>query len=99
MNLMLLNYVHVIKTGYIDRLTVSMKCFNSLFKGLTSFKSKYAIECVHFLTKTKHKLFFRSVKVQSVTVIFDAFVNSLEKPGTNKAADMQQENNYQTMII
>lgn len=93
MDLMLFNYV--IKTGYIDRLTVLMKRFSSLIKGLTSFKSKYAIECVHFLTKTKHIL----SEFQSVRVTFDAFVNSLEKAGTNKAADMQQENNYQRQLI
>lgn len=66
-----------------------MKRFIPLFIGLTSYKSKYAIEYVNFLTKTEHIL----SEFESVRVKLGAFVNVPGKPGKNKTADMQQENN------
>lgn len=75
MDLMLLHYV--IKAGDTDRLTVLMKRFIPLFIGLTSFRSKYAIECVNFLTKTEHFI----SEFESVRVKLGAFVNLHGKPG------------------
>lgn len=60
-----------------------------MFIRLTSFRSKYPIECVNLLTQTEHIL----SEFESVRVKLGAFVNVHGKPGKNKAADMQQENN------
>lgn len=66
--------------------TIMIKRFIPLFVGLSLYMSKYAIECINFLTKTECMLSeFDSVRVK--------LVNKKGKPGKNKAADMQQENN------
>lgn len=79
----------IIHTGDIDRLTVSLKRLLPLFVGLHSFRSKYSIEIVNFLTKTE----FVASPRESVAIKLRAFVNTSGKPGMNKPADMQQENN------
>ena len=79
----------LIKAGDISRLTIAMKRLLPTFVGLSSYRSKYAIECVNFLTKTEFVLSER----EAVRVKLAAFVNTVGKPGQNKAADMQQENN------
>ncbi|KAH3834318.1 hypothetical protein DPMN_107641 [Dreissena polymorpha] len=54
-----------IKSGDIDMITILMKRFIPLFVGLSSYKSKYAIECVNFLTKTECLLSdFESARVK-----------------------------------
>ena len=85
----LLQFDDVVKAGDIDRLTIVMKRLCPTFIGLTSYRSKYAIECVNFLTKTECLL----SEKESVKVKLQAFVNPSGKTGENKAADMQQENN------
>ena len=57
------------------------------FIGLTSFRSKYAIECVNFLTKVNWLL----PEKERAKVLPRAVVNN--KKGRNIPADMQQENN------
>jgi len=42
-----------IRSGNIEIITIMMKRCIPLFIGLSSYKSKYAIECVNFLTKTE----------------------------------------------
>lgn len=79
----------VICAGDIDRLPACLKRLCTTFIGLTSFESKYAIECVNFITKTEWVL---SVK-ESVKAKLRCFVNTAGKAGKNKPADMQQENN------
>lgn len=69
--------------------TIMIKRFIPLFVGLSSYRSKYAIECINFLTKTECML----SEFDSVRVKLGLFVNKKGKPGKNKAADMQQENN------
>ena len=85
----LLQFDDLVKSGDIDRLTIVMKRLCPTFIGLTSYRSKYAIECVNFLTKTECLL----SEKDSVKVKLEAFVNPTGKAGGNKAADMQQENN------
>ena len=85
----LLQFEDLVKSGDIDRLTIVMKRLCPTFIGLTSYRSKYAIECVNFLTKTECLL----SEKDSVKVKLEAFVNPTGNAGGNKAADMQQENN------
>ncbi|XP_053405618.1 uncharacterized protein LOC123556242 isoform X2 [Mercenaria mercenaria] len=80
---------HVIKSGDIDTLTLLLKRFIALFVALTSYKSKYAIECINTLTKTEFVL----SEYESIRVKLGLLVNSKGKPAGNKPADMQQENN------
>ena len=47
----LLQFNDLNKSGDIDRLTIVMKRLYLTFLGLTSYRSKYAIECVNFLTE------------------------------------------------
>jgi hypothetical protein len=82
-------FCEVIKAGDINMITVLMKRFIPLFIGLSSYKSKYAIECVNFLTKTECYL----SEYDSVRVKLGLIVNRKGRPGKNKPADMQQENN------
>ncbi|XP_077867384.1 uncharacterized protein LOC144356547 [Saccoglossus kowalevskii] len=86
MDLLQLN--ELIRAGDIKRLTVTLKRLIPSFVGLTSPRSKYAIECINFLTKTESLL----SEKQSVRVKLGAFVNSTGRRGHKKAADMQQEN-------
>ena len=79
----------IIHAGDVDRLAPMLKRFIPLFVGLTSFRSKYAIEAVNFLTKTEHSL----SKRESVKVKLRSFVNLSGVVGQNKSADMQQEIN------
>ena len=79
----------VIDAGDVDRLAPVMKRFIPLFIGLTSFRSKYAIEMVNFLTKTEWML----SNQESIEVKMRSFVNLQGKEGRNKSADMQQEIN------
>ena len=79
----------LIRAGDIDRLTVMMKRLIPTFVGLTSFRSKYAIECINFITITECIL----SEKESVRVKLSSFVNTTGKAGHNKAADMQKENN------
>ena len=66
-----------------------VKKVNTNIFGLSSFRSKYAIECVDFLSKTECFL----SKKESVRIRLAAFVNMPRRKGHNKAADMQQDNN------
>ncbi|WAR09365.1 LOW QUALITY PROTEIN: hypothetical protein MAR_019323, partial [Mya arenaria] len=69
-------FCEAIKASDINMITVVMKRFIPLFIGLSSYKSKYAIECVDFLTKT------------------ECYLSEYDsRPGKNKPAEMQQENN------
>ena len=83
----------IIAAGDINRLTPMLKRLIPLFVGLSSYRSKYAIECVNFLTKTEWVLSER----ESVKAKLRAFVNTSGTPGRNKPADMQQENNIKTV--
>lgn len=82
-----------IRSGHIDIITIMMKRFIPLFVGLSSYKSKYAIECVNFLTKTECVL----SDSESVRVKLGLLVNKKGKAGKNKPADMQQENNIRNV--
>lgn len=77
------------RAGDVDRITASLKRLLPTFVGLTSYRSKYFIEMVNFLTKTEHILSPR----ESVAVKLHSFVNLSGKAGCNKPADMQQEIN------
>ena len=79
----------VIRAGDVDRLVPMLKRFIPLFVGLTSYRSKYAIEAINFITKTEHSL----SKQESVKVKLRSFVNLSGVAGHNKSADMQQEIN------
>ena len=85
----LLQLDDLISAGDVQRLSIIMKRLIPTFIGLTSYRSKYAIECVNFVTKTECIL----SEKDSVAVKLGAFVNPTGKPGHNKPADMQQENN------
>ena len=85
----LLQLDDLIRAGDIDRLTIMIKRLIPTFISLTSYRSKYAIECVNFITKTECIL----SEKDSASVRLGAFVNTTGKSGHNKAADMQQENN------
>ncbi|KAH3811881.1 hypothetical protein DPMN_140298 [Dreissena polymorpha] len=82
-------FCEVIKARDINMISILMKRFIPLFIGLSSYKSKYAIECVDFITKTECLL----SEYDSVRVKLGLLVNRKGKPGKNKPADMQQENN------
>ena len=71
----LLQFDDLVKSGDIDRLTIVMKRLCPTFIGLTSYRSKYAIECVNFLTKTECLL----SEKDSVKVKLEAFGILLEK--------------------
>ena len=76
-----------IKAGDVDMLTIELKILIPTFIGLSSYRSKYAIECVNFLTKSEILL----PEKESVRLKLQAFVNVNGDKGENKAADMQQE--------
>ena len=82
-----------IHNGDINMLTVITKRLIPLFAGLHSFRSKYMIECINFITKTEYVLSQRD----SVCVKLRAFVNPTGRPGHNKPADLQQENNIKAV--
>lgn len=82
-------FQYTIKSGDIDTMTILLKRFIPLFIGLASYRSKYAIECINFLTKTECIL----SEYESVRIKLGAFVNKKGEAGKNKPADMQQENN------
>ena len=82
-----------IKYGDIDKLTIIIKRLIPLFAGLHSFRSKYMIEMINFLTKTEYVL---SPK-ESTCVKLRAFVNPTGREGHNKPADLQQENNIKAV--
>ncbi|KAH3866241.1 hypothetical protein DPMN_029300 [Dreissena polymorpha] len=69
-----------IKSGDIDMITILMKRFIPLFIGLSSYKSKYAIECVNFLTKTECLL----SDFESARVKLGLLVNRKGRPGKSK---------------
>ena len=75
--------------GDVDRVTSTFKRLVPTFVGLTSYRSKYFIEMVNYLTKTEYVL---SPK-DSAAVKLQGLVNLSGKPGCNKPADMQQEIN------
>ena len=77
----------LIKAGDVDMLTIELKRLIPTFIGLSSYRSKYAIECVNFLTKSEILL----SEKESVRLKLQAFVNVNGDKGENKAADMQQE--------
>ena len=52
----LLQLDDLIRAGDIDRLTIMMKRLIPTFISLTSYRSKYAIECVNFITKNRMHL-------------------------------------------
>lgn len=79
----------VIKAADVDRQTIIMKRLLPTFVSLTSYHSKYAIECINFLTKTETIM----SEKESTRVKLQGFVNTKGLAGHNKAADLQQENN------
>ena len=81
----------IVDAGDITRIIPCLKRLIPTFVGLTSYKSKYAIECVNFLTKTEISL----TEKESTRVLLQAFVNRRGGEGQNKPADMNQENNIQ----
>jgi len=83
----------IIHDGDVDRVAPLLKRLIPTFIGLTSYKSKYAVECVNFITKTEWALSERD----SIEVKLRSFVNTHGKAGHNKAADMQQENNIKSV--
>ena len=83
----------IIHAGDITRLPAILKRLCPTFIGLTSYMSKYAIECVNLITKLEWVLSER----EKVKVMMRAFVNPAGKPGRNKPADMQQENNIKAV--
>ena len=64
----------IIRAGDVDRLAPMLKRFIPTFIGLSSYRSKYAIEAVNFITKTEWIL----DEPDSVAVKMRAFVN---RPG------------------
>ena len=83
----------VIRAGDVCRLPAIIKRLAPLFIGLTSFHSKYAVECVNLITKLTWVLSERD----RIKVMLRAFVNTSAKAGANKSADMQQEINIRTV--
>lgn len=79
----------VIYAADINRLTVVLKRLIPKFVELSSFRSKYAIECINYITKTEWVLSPR----EATKAKLRSFVNTRGLPGHNKPADMQQENN------
>ncbi|KAH3708419.1 hypothetical protein DPMN_067869 [Dreissena polymorpha] len=71
-----------IKSGDIDMITILMKRFIPLFIGLSSYKSKYAVECVNFLTKTECLL----SDFESARVKLGLLVNRKGRPGKNQTS-------------
>jgi len=83
----------MIKAGDADRMTICVKRLLPTFIGISSYRSKYALECVNFLTKTEILLNQQNAD----RIKLQAFVNNKGEPGHNKAADMQQENNIKAV--
>jgi hypothetical protein len=79
----------LICAGDADQLSVMMRRLIPTFISLTSYRSKYAIEAVNFLTKTELLL----SEYESARVRLQSFVNTKGMPNHNKPTDMQQENN------
>ena len=78
----------IIYTGNITVLVLLLKRLIPSFVGLSdTYKSKYAIECINYLTKTEHMMSPRD----SARIKLNSFSNSSGKPGKNKAMDMVQE--------
>ena len=84
---------YCIKYGDIDKLTIVIKRLIPLFAGLHSFRSKYMIEMINFLTKTEYVM----SPEESICVKLRAFVNPTGRDGHNKPADLQQENNIKAV--
>ena len=83
----------IVRAADITRLPVILKRLSATFIGLTSYHSKYAIECINFIAKTQWVLSDR----ESAKVMLRAFVNTAGQMGKNKPADLQQENNIKTV--
>ncbi|ELU13996.1 hypothetical protein CAPTEDRAFT_215655 [Capitella teleta] len=83
----------VTRAGDVTRLPAVLKRLAHTFIGLTSFKSKYAIECINLITK----LMWVLTEKEGTKVMIRAFINTSAKQGHNKPADMQQENNIKTV--
>lgn len=83
---------NIIDAGDVTRLPAILKRLCPTFIGLTSYMSKYAIECVNLVTKLQWVLCEEKVKV-----LMRAFVNPSGKTLRNKPADMQQENNIKAV--
>ena len=83
----------IIHSGDITRLPAMMKRLAPTFIGLTSYKSKYALECINFVTKVEWIL----SEKERTKVLLRAFINTIGRQGKNKPADMQQENNIKTV--
>jgi hypothetical protein len=66
-----------------------LKRFAVFFVGLTSYHSKYAMECINLLTKLEWVLSER----EKMKVLLRSLVNPAGRLACNKPADMQQENN------
>ena len=79
----------IVRCGDADRLNICLKRLIPTFIGLTSYRSKYFIELINFITKTDIVL----SPQKGIAVKLQAFVNPSGEEGGNKAADMQQENN------
>ena len=83
----------IIHAGDITRVPAILKRLSPTFIGLTTYRSKYAIECINFVTKLEWVLSER----EKVKVLLRAFINAAGKQGKNKPADLQQENNIKVM--
>ncbi|KAL4220321.1 Serine palmitoyltransferase 2 [Mactra antiquata] len=83
----LLQIKDTIKEGDINRLNIVLKHMIPFFYSHSEL-SKYFIECIDFILKTEHTLSpYMALKVKATS-----FVNPKGRPGKNKAADMQTEN-------
>eukprot|EP00914_Ancora_sagittata_P028056 GHVO01055077.1.p1 GENE.GHVO01055077.1~~GHVO01055077.1.p1 ORF type:complete len:229 (-),score=22.24 GHVO01055077.1:43-729(-) len=83
----------IVKAGDVTRVVPMLKHLAPTFVGLTSLRSKYAIECINMVAKLNVAL----SEKEKTKVLLQAFVNTTGQPGRNKAADMQQENNIKTV--
>ena len=79
----------IIHDGDAERLPAMLKRLCPTFIGLSSYHSKYAIECINSVTKLEWGM----TELEKVKVLLRSFVNTAGKAGKNKPADLQQENN------
>ena len=84
----LLEFEDAIKEGDIVRCNICMKMMIPYFYGHSS-RSKYLVECIDYILKTEAIL----PAALAIRCRLGSFINPHGKPGGNKPADMQQENN------
>ncbi|WAR09260.1 hypothetical protein MAR_019218 [Mya arenaria] len=76
-----------IREGDVKRISIVLKNMIPFFYSHSRL-SKYLTECIDYILKTEHTLSpYMSPKVQA-----GSFVNQKGRPGKNKAADIQKEN-------